>query len=149
VNERGDTQAEAKLLMHELSIATSMIEMAGEEAARHPDTRVVALHLKLGSLSGVVKDALLFSYEIASSGTSLEGSRLVIEEVPLTVYCATCDAEKVVDSIQRMCCPQCGGLTPTIVRGRELEVTALELESIDVQPAAVLETDIFATELTQ
>jgi hydrogenase nickel incorporation protein HypA/HybF len=46
--------------MHELSIATSMVEMAGEEAARHPDTRVVALHLKLGPLSGVVKEALLF-----------------------------------------------------------------------------------------
>jgi len=135
--------------MHELSIATSMIEMGCEEAARHQDSRVVALHLKLGPLSGVVKDALLFSYEIASSGTSLEGSRLVIEEVPVTVYCAICDTEQVVDSIQRMCCPECGALTPTIVHGRELEVTALELESIELQSEPVIETDVFASELTQ
>ena len=44
--------------MHELSIALSMIEMATEEALRFGDTRVNALHLKLGPLSGVVKDAL-------------------------------------------------------------------------------------------
>jgi len=60
--------------MHELSIALSMIEMATEEAERREGVRVNALHLKLGPLSGVVKDALLFSYEIACNGTPLEGS---------------------------------------------------------------------------
>jgi hydrogenase nickel incorporation protein HypA/HybF len=67
--------------MHELSIALSMIEMASEEADRHGAARVTALHLKLGHLSGVVKEALTFSYEIACQGTVLEGSQLVIEEV--------------------------------------------------------------------
>ena len=66
--------------MHELSIALSMIDMASEEAVRHGGGRVLALHLKLGHLSGVVKEALTFSYEIACQGTALEGSRLIIEE---------------------------------------------------------------------
>lgn len=65
--------------MHELSIAMSMIDMASEEIARLGG-RVTALHLKLGHLSGVVKEALTFSYEIACQGTPLEGSQLVIEE---------------------------------------------------------------------
>jgi len=55
--------------------------MAIEEADRQGGTRVTALHLKLGTLSGVVKEALTFSYEIACQGTALEGSQLVIEEV--------------------------------------------------------------------
>ncbi len=55
--------------------------MASEEAARRGGARVTALHLKLGSLSGVVKEALTFSYGIACEGTPLEGSQLVIEEV--------------------------------------------------------------------
>lgn len=55
--------------------------MATEEAERRGGARVTALHLKLGSLSGVVKEALTFSYEIACQGTPLEGSQLVIEEV--------------------------------------------------------------------
>lgn len=67
--------------MHELSIALSMIELASEEVDRRGGGRVSALHLKLGSLSGVVKEALTFSYEIACQGTPLEGSQLVIEEV--------------------------------------------------------------------
>ena len=67
--------------MHELSIALSMIELASEEVDRRGGGRVTALHLKLGSLSGVVKEALTFSYEIACQGTPLEGSQLVIEEV--------------------------------------------------------------------
>ncbi len=65
--------------MHELSIAVSMVEMAAEEAARRNAVKVCAIHLKLGRLSGVVKDALLFSYEVACEGTLLEGSQLIIE----------------------------------------------------------------------
>lgn len=65
--------------MHELSIAMSMIEMAEAEAVARGG-RVTALHLKLGLLSGVAKEALEFSYEIACEGTALEGSQLVIEE---------------------------------------------------------------------
>ena len=61
--------------MHELSIAMSMIEGASEEALSRGGAQVHAVHLKLGALSGVVKDALLFSYEVASNGTLLEGSR--------------------------------------------------------------------------
>jgi hydrogenase nickel incorporation protein HypA/HybF len=44
--------------MHELSIAMSIVEMAEEEAHLR-NVRVSAVHLKLGMLSGVVKDALL------------------------------------------------------------------------------------------
>ncbi len=78
------------LIMHELSIALSMIELATEEAERRGGAPVVALHLKLGPLSGVVKDALLFSYEVACNGTLLEGSRLIIEDVPVVIYCWQC-----------------------------------------------------------
>jgi len=120
--------------MHELSIAMSMVEMAAEEAAQRGGVQVSAIHLKLGGFAGVVKEALLFSYEVACQGTTLEGSRLVIEEVPVVVYCPTCEAETTLASIQRLCCSACGALTSQIVRGRELEVVALELqEKIEVE----------------
>lgn len=66
--------------MHELSIALSMIEIASEEVDRRGGGRVAALHLKLGQMSGVVKEALTFSWEIACQGTALEGSQLIVEE---------------------------------------------------------------------
>jgi hydrogenase nickel incorporation protein HypA/HybF len=114
--------------MHELSIAMSMIEMAEGEAARRGGVVVSAIHLKLGELSGVVKEALLFSYEVACQGTRLEGSRLEIEEVPVVVYCTTCRAETGIVSLQQFCCAVCHAPTSEVVRGRELEVVALEIE---------------------
>ena len=114
--------------MHELSIAMSMIEMAAEEAARHGGAQVNAILLRLGPLSGVVKEALLFSYDVACEGTPLEGSRLVVEEAPVVVYCPTCEEERALASVQRFCCSVCETPTPQVLRGRELEVVALEIE---------------------
>ncbi|MBI1763007.1 MAG: hydrogenase maturation nickel metallochaperone HypA [Acidobacteria bacterium] len=114
--------------MHELSIAVSMVEMAAEEAARHGGVRVKAIHLKLGPLSGVVKEALLFSYDVACEGTPLAGSRLVVEEMPVVVYCNVCRAERPLASIQYFCCPICDTATPEVRCGKELEVVALEIE---------------------
>ena len=114
--------------MHELSIALSIIEMATAEAERRGGAKVDGVYLKLGALSGVVKDALLFSYEIACEGTLLEGSRLLIEEVPVEVYCPVCQTEHALASILQFICPVCGSPTPQIVQGNELEVVALEIE---------------------
>jgi hydrogenase nickel incorporation protein HypA/HybF len=64
--------------MHELSIAASIVEIAAEEAGRQGG-RVEAVHLKLGALSGVVRDALLFSWDLACEETPLAGAKLEIE----------------------------------------------------------------------
>ena len=105
----------------------SIIQGASQEAMSQGGARVHAVHLKLGPLSGVVKDALLFSYGLACEGTLLEGSQLVIEEVPVVVYCPDCEMEKTLDSIQRFCCPSCGALTSEVVSGKQLELVAIEI----------------------
>ena len=113
--------------MHEFSIAMSIIEGATEEAQRHGCGKVRAVHLKLGALSGVDKDSLLFSYELACEGTALEGSRLVIEEIPVTAFCPRCEVERALASMQRMSCPVCGAPTPRVAQGREIELVGLEV----------------------
>ena len=113
--------------MHELSVALSLIEGVEEEAARH-EGRVQAVHLKLGPLSGVVKEALLSAFELASAGTSLEGTRLLIEETPIIAFCPRCRTRKTIRSIQWFCCPVCESPVSDIVQGRELQVVALEME---------------------
>jgi len=118
--------------MHELSIAMSILEMAEEESDRRGGVRVSAVNLKLGALSGVVKDALLFSWDVASAGTGMEGSRLLIEEVPVEVYCPTCLANRTLESVQWFVCPQCKSPVSEVLHGRELEVFALELEESEV-----------------
>ena len=115
--------------MHELSVALSIVAGAEEEVSRQGGGRVHTVHLRLGPLSGVVKDALLFSYGLACEGTPLEGSSLVIEEVPLVIYCPGCRAETSPVSLQNLECVQCGSPADRITQGNELEVAALELET--------------------
>lgn len=114
--------------MHELSIAMSIVEMAQEEAEQRGSVQVTAIHLKLGALSGVVKEALLSAFEMACDDTPLSGSRLIIEEVPVVVFCPTCQAQRPLSSVQLFCCVECGTPTAEVVQGKELEVVALEIE---------------------
>lgn len=120
--------------MHELSIAVSIVEAAVEEAERRA-VHVNAVHLRLGALSGVVKAALLFSYELACQDTPLAGSRLIVEDVPVVVYCAPCGAERVLQSVQSFTCPKCGTPAIDVRQGKELEVFALEVEDEEVNEA--------------
>lgn len=114
--------------MHELSVAISILEIAEKECERRGGTRVVAVHLKLGPLSGVVKEALVSAYEIALEGSSLARSQLIVEEVPVVVACPVCQRKTVIASIQQLCCANCGTPTADIISGNELEVAALEIE---------------------
>ena len=68
--------------MHELSIAVSLVDLACEEMERRQLDRILALHLRVGAMSGVVKDALVFSFGIAAAGTSVEGTSLNVEDTP-------------------------------------------------------------------
>jgi hydrogenase nickel incorporation protein HypA/HybF len=116
--------------MHELSIAVGLIELAAEESARQGTVRVATVFVRIGPLAGVVCDALRFSFDVAAQGTPVEGARLEIEEVPVTVRCALC-GDHIAPDPPRIRCPICGD-SALVVGGRELELTALEV--IDVAP---------------
>jgi hydrogenase nickel incorporation protein HypA/HybF len=113
--------------MHELSIALSIVDIAADTVKKNGGGQVEAIYLKLGALSGVVKDALLFCWEIACADSPVQGSRLVIEDVPVVVYCSDCSARRTLDSINQLVCPVCKNPTPVIENGRELELTSLEI----------------------
>ena len=81
------------------------------------------------ALIGVVKEALLSSYEMACAETPLEGSTLVIEEVPVVVFCPECRALRTLSRLQAFACAECGTPAPDIRQGKELELVALEVES--------------------
>jgi len=118
--------------MHELSIAMGIVDAAMEESQRR-GVQVSAVHLRLGALSGVVKAALMFSYEIACQDTALQGSRLIVQDVPVMVFCSQCQREQELPSVQLFACPECGLPTRDVRRGKELEVFALEIQEETVQ----------------
>jgi hydrogenase nickel incorporation protein HypA/HybF len=114
--------------VHELSIAMSIVELAEQESQRRGGLDITAIHLRLGLLSGVVKEALLFAYEIARQNTPLAQSQLVVEEVPGVIYCPQCQTRRPVTSSQWYQCTECGSLGSELLEGKELELVSLEVE---------------------
>jgi hydrogenase nickel incorporation protein HypA/HybF len=113
--------------MHELSIACSIVEMV-EESLPNPQTRVKKVFLKIGKLSGVVKDALNFSFEIATQDTKLAGATLEIEELAVIVHCDKCNTDSELGNPPMFYCKDCGESTANILQGKEMEIVSVEIE---------------------
>jgi hydrogenase nickel incorporation protein HypA/HybF len=114
--------------MHELSIALSILDVAAEEAQKQGSVRVLGIHLKLGPLSGVVREALLSAFELARESSAFAETQLVIEEVPVLVHCPACRTTRPVASVQELCCTECGTPSHDVISGRDLEVVAMEIQ---------------------
>lgn len=110
--------------MHELSIVAGVVDICEQHA---DGRRVQAVVLEIGSLSGVVPEALEFCFAAGTSGTLLEGARLEIERVAATGYCDACGELSAIESFVDAC-PRCGGFPLEIRSGQEMRVKELEVE---------------------
>ena len=119
--------------MHELSIANQVIEIVSSHARDEDAETVLAVTLRIGSLTCVHKDALEFSFELASQGTIAEGARLELIDVPVSIYCEVCQAVVQLPGIQSFRCPACGTASNDIRSGNELEVETIEVENVRVR----------------
>jgi hydrogenase nickel incorporation protein HypA/HybF len=109
--------------MHELSIAHSIVSTVCD--AVPADATVEVVRVRIGTMSGVMATPLEFSWDVATQGTRLDGARLDIETVPVTVYCLDCD--EVVQPDAGVRCPKCEMPSIHLRSGKELEVTSVDL----------------------
>ncbi|MEV7687864.1 hydrogenase maturation nickel metallochaperone HypA [Streptomyces bungoensis] len=112
--------------MHELSIATAIVEQAGEIARADGSDRVSSVTVRVGELAGVVPDALHFAFEVAREGTALAGARLVVEPVTARAWCGGCAEEFTLGMPPFFWCPHCDRPSQELRSGRELEITGVE-----------------------
>lgn len=108
-----------------------MIDAATEAAQKAGANQVTTVTLRLGALAGVVEDALLFSYDVATKGTMLDGSKLVVHRLPVVIRCEACRQDQELPGIQSFRCPVCDTPSLDIRQGRELEIESLEIEVDD------------------
>lgn len=123
--------------MHELSIVASVVDSVTESLAAYPGARVKEVRLRVGVLASVVEDSLQFCYGIAIEGTRLEGSKLVIQTLPVIASCEGCKADVELASLQSFRCPRCGEPVTDLRQGRELDIDSIEIEDA---PEESLET---------
>ena len=108
--------------MHELALTESLVDLVAE---RTVGRRVVAVHVRVGALSGVVPEAMEFCFDVATAGGPLAGARLVVEGVAGRIACRTCGAEAAAEDLVLLC--SCGSADVAVVAGQELTLSRVEL----------------------
>ncbi len=113
--------------MHEMGIAQQLVTIALDAIPDDIENpRVEKLNLRIGKLAAVVEHSLSFCLEVITRDTPLEGAELVIEPVPVCLRCETCKHEWQTDT-PSFGCPACKNGQVTMIAGREIEISSIEL----------------------
>jgi hydrogenase nickel incorporation protein HypA/HybF len=121
--------------MHELSIASGMVEKLLQFAEENPDKKIVEVRLAVGELSHIEEEQLRFCYEAITAETPLEGSKLEVEKVNAMVSCPHCtyrgrpkywDGALSGIPVATLECPQCGKAAEPI-EGKECAIKSLRV----------------------
>jgi len=120
--------------MHELSIATSIVEIVREEVSAAGGGRVIAVTVRTGRLASVHESALRSAFDVAIADTPLAGAELRVVAVPVRIFCRSCAGERELPGIGSLACPACGNVSGDIRAGTELELESIEIDSSDTSP---------------
>jgi hydrogenase nickel incorporation protein HypA/HybF len=112
--------------MHEVGLMQNALELAFEHARRVGASRIHRLCLRVGELSGVVPEALELAFAAAAPGTPAAGAELFVECVDVICRCDQCGQEFQPEDFVYLC-SNCGAINSTVLQGRELELTSLEV----------------------
>lgn len=116
--------------MHELSIASCLVERVDERARTIGATRVVAINLAVGERSGVVEDSLRFCFELLAPGTLAEGAELRLRPTWMRFRCDPCGTEYRPSSHRGdFACPSCGATGALLDDASSVEVESLAVET--------------------
>lgn len=112
--------------MHELSLLEELRHQALAAATAEGATRIEAITLLVGALSGVEPEALRFAFPVVMAGSMAEGAELQLEMEPAVCHCEPC--EQSFHARDGCCdCPRCGAISRTLLSGRELRLVSLEV----------------------
>jgi hydrogenase nickel incorporation protein HypA/HybF len=118
--------------LHEIGIASSILETVDVEARRRPESRIVAVGLRIGELSNIDKDALAFAFDALTRNTPWQTLKFEIEWCSRRQKCIACDEEFSVENYQFEC-PKCGDSASTCISGTELDIAYLDVEDVCVK----------------
>jgi hydrogenase nickel incorporation protein HypA/HybF len=116
--------------MHEMGIASSILDGVAKELQRRRGSRAVKVGVRIGELAGIDPDALNFAFEALTIDSPLAGLKLEVEYVAPRSRCRDCNCEFDVRNYE-LFCPACGSLATERISGDELNFTYLEIEAPD------------------
>ena len=119
--------------MHERSFIKGLIEQVLEEQRIRGLGAIRSIQLQVGEFSGMEPCLIELAFAEMRPEYWQTEVAMVVETIPLTAICKTCQAEFGVLSF-RFICPRCGERDVTVTGGEELQITSLTIESPQVDP---------------
>lgn len=113
--------------MHEMSIAQSLISVIREEMLKHHAKTLRSVRLKVGQLTAIVPESLSFCFEVITTGTELEGARLIMDVIPLKGSCDDCKSEFEIKDYAFVC-PSCNSTKIKTIAGQDLSIAEIEVD---------------------
>ena len=112
--------------MHEVSLATALMDLVRAQAAAAGASRVTRLVLEIGVLSHVDAHALRFAVQSAALGSPAEHAVVEILEPEGTAYCIDCELSVAIMT-RAASCPRCGGGKLLVQGGDEMRLKEMEV----------------------
>ncbi|MBU0507076.1 MAG: hydrogenase maturation nickel metallochaperone HypA [bacterium] len=112
--------------MHELSIATNIVEIVEENMRSYPKAQVISVTVQVGTHSGIETEALTFCFPLACEDTPVKGAKLKLEVIPLKVSCSDCPVRD--KETQNLSCPVCQSPNVTVTAGKDMIVASIDLD---------------------
>ena len=113
--------------MHELSIAMSIVDIASDYAKRDHAKCVSEIEIEVGSMAGIVIDALDFAMEAAIKNTICEDAKWNIIEIKARGSCPGKNKSYEISDLYSPC-PHCGKYGHELIQGKELRVKSLGVD---------------------
>ncbi len=113
--------------MHEFSIAQNIIEIAEDSAKKENCQQISLIKLEIGTLSGVVFEALETAMQSAVKDTMLKNATVKIIRIPAVAECDNCRHRFSITDLFEPC-PQCGNFRHQLLQGDEIKVKTIEAE---------------------
>lgn len=110
--------------MHELSIAQSIVELAEDIAQKEKADSVQSIDIEIGTLSGVVLDALEFALEMTVKNTKLENAKINYLKIDGLANCTNCNFQFKTNDLLAFC-PNCNKASFKIIDGKQLRIKSI------------------------
>lgn len=112
--------------MHELGIMQNIVDTIEGYARQKSIRKIRKVILEVGAMSGVIPDALEFSFGFCTKQTVLEGAMLEIIKIKAVGRCKSCGGnfDLLTDCFS---CQNCGAADWEMISGRELMIKGLEV----------------------
>lgn len=115
--------------MHELPVMNSILDIVVKHAEKNNVNKVMAIHLRVGSLSDLEDKWMQHYFDYLSKESVADGAKLVIERSPAVMKCRECNTSFEIDlnDKKKIVCTECKSDKCSLESGKEYYIKNMEV----------------------